>query len=85
MSTHEKLKARIRRRPTDFTFKEIKTLLQGLGYTEESGGHSGGSRVTFYNRKLNQVIKLHKPHPKNVLKQYQIKQVIETLTIQKLI
>ena len=85
MSIHEKLKARLRRRPTDFTFRELKTLLVGLGYSEEPGGHSSESRVAFYNRKLNHVIKLHKPHPQNVLKQYQIKQVIETLTIQKLI
>jgi len=31
-----------------------------------------GSRVIFQNTKLNYAIKLHKPHPINILKQYQL-------------
>jgi hypothetical protein len=38
MSIHEKLKNRIRRKPSDFSFKELRTLLNGLGYIEEHGG-----------------------------------------------
>ena len=85
MSTHEKLRARFRKKPKDFTFKELKTLLAGLGYAEEQGGLSSGSRITFFNCQLNHVIKLHKPHPDNVLKQYQIKQIIEKLNSQNLL
>lgn len=85
MSIHEKLKTRFLKRPKDFTFKELRTLLAGLGYTEDQGGLSSGSRVTFFNYQLNHVIKLHKPHPGNVLKQYQIKQIIEKLTSQNLL
>ena len=85
MSTFEKLKARLRRKPVDFTFKELQLLLSGIGYKEDQGGHSSGSRVTFFQSQLNHVIKIHKPHPGNNLKRYQVKQIVETLTNQKLL
>lgn len=85
MSIHEKLKNRIRRKPSDFSFKELRTLLNGLGYVEEHGGQTGGSRVTFYNNKLNHIIKLHRPHPGSILKKYQVKQILDSLLNQKLL
>jgi hypothetical protein len=85
MSIHEKLKSRLRKKPSDFSFKELRTLLNGLGYVESQGGQTSGSRVTFFNKKLNHIIKLHRPHPGNILKNYQVKQLVDTLINQILL
>jgi len=69
MGTKDKLVLRFRSKPKDFTFGELKRLLQSFGYLEEQGA---GSRVIFVNAVLNHKIKLHKPHPRNILKRYQM-------------
>jgi hypothetical protein len=69
MGTREKLIQRFKSKPKDFTFDELQRLLVGFGYQEEQGS---GSRVVFTNRTMNHKIKLHKPHPGNILKRYQI-------------
>ena len=50
-----------------------------LGYKEVSGGKTSGSRVAFINSYTDHIIRLHKPHPENELKQYQIKLIINEL------
>lgn len=80
MSTTEKLLLRFLSQPKDFTYSELKTLLATFGYSEEQGS---GSRVCYKSKKNK--IKLHKPHPGNVLKQYQISLVIEKLKNEELI
>jgi hypothetical protein len=65
MGTKDKLVLRFRSNPKDFTFGELKRLLQGFGYLEEQG-------VVFIHAALNHKIKLHKPHPGNILKRYQM-------------
>ena len=60
--------------PKDFTYNELKTLLASFGYNEVQ---SSGSRVCF--SKENHKIKLHKPHPENILKTYQLHLIIEEL------
>ena len=79
MSKKDKLLKRLEAKPTDFTYYELKTLLKYLGFVENNQGKKSGSRVTFWAESLNQVIMLHKPHPGNILKEYQIKQVITAL------
>jgi hypothetical protein len=63
--------------PRDFTFDELKTLLGLLGYVMSNSGKTSGSCVAF--GKDNCVVKLHKPHPRKELKEYQIKDVINEL------
>ena len=65
-------------RPTDFTFEELTTLLGHFGYKIKGPGKTGGSRVTFTDGE-GDYIRLHKPHPRNILKQYQIDDVIAAL------
>jgi hypothetical protein len=79
MSKKDKLLKRLEAKPTDFTYHELKTLLKYLGFVESNQGKTSGSGVTFWAESLNQVIMLHKPHPGNILKEYQIKQVITAL------
>jgi hypothetical protein len=74
MSKIEKLKNRLLSKPSDFTFTELKSLLQHYDYTLLQGD---GSRVCFY--KSTHKIKLHQPHPKNILKKYQVELIIEEL------
>jgi len=79
MSTHEKLLARFLRFPTDFTWEELKRLLKKYGYYQNNKGKTSGSRVVFEKEDSDISLDLHKPHPKNILKPYQIKDTLEFL------
>lgn len=72
MSRHEKLLNRFLSKPTDFSYNELTTLLRGFGYEEIKTGRTAGSRVAFFNNETNHIMRLHKPHPKNILKRYQL-------------
>ncbi|HPY53967.1 MAG: type II toxin-antitoxin system HicA family toxin [Candidatus Riflebacteria bacterium] len=79
MSTQEKLIKRLLGRPKDFTYAELKKLLTYLGYFETQTGKTAGSRIAFINKETKHIIRLHKPHPANELKRYQIDQIIDEL------
>lgn len=83
MSKKEKLIARFLSGPKDFTYDEMRTLLCYLGFEERSKGKTSGSRVEF--AKDAYTILLHKPHPNDLLKPYQIRQIINELKTLKLI
>ena len=85
MSKGEKLVKRLLAKPNDFTYNELKSLLSHLGYVETQSGKTSGSRVAFINERDKHIIRLHKPHPGNELKKYQIEQVIEELRTRSLI
>ncbi len=78
MSQLEKLLIRLYSKPKDFTYDELKTLFRHYGFYEENKGRTSGSRVCFIN---SNGIKheLHAPHPKRILKPYQISGVIKFL------
>jgi hypothetical protein len=76
MGQREKLLERLRSRPKDFRWQQLKTLLSGFGYEEERGS---GSRRPFFNPATGVSISLHQPHPRNELKSYQVKDVLEHL------
>lgn len=83
MSRKEKLIARLLSFPKDFTYNEMQTLLCYLGFVERSKGKTSGSRIEFTRGK--DTILLHKPHPSNQLKPYQVKQIVSVLKNLKLI
>jgi hypothetical protein len=85
MSKNEKLFKRLLSKPKDFTYNELRRLLAGLGYSETQSGKTSGSRVAFINEATHHIIRLHKPHPGNELKQYQIEQLIEEFNLRRLI
>ena len=80
MSQREKLIKRLLNKSVAFAYDELWKLLGKLGYKESQSGTASGSRVAFFNEKTGHIIRLHKPHPKNVLKQYQVEQLVEELT-----
>ncbi len=85
LSKNEKLLNKLLSNPKDFTYKELKKLLQSFGFEEDNKGKTSGSRVVFYNSKYGYRIFLHKPHPIEVLKQYQINVVVSCLNEWRLI
>ena len=84
MSRKEKLIKRFLSSPKDFAWEELVSLLIGLGFEEASTGKTGGSRRRFINE-IGVIITLHKPHPQNILKRYQIEQIIEILRGEELL
>ena len=79
MSKLEKAKERIRQVPKDYTYTEARSLLNALGYIENNKGKTSGSRVRFYRERDGAVIDLHKPHPKDEIKEYAVKQLVINL------
>lgn len=84
MSRRDKLIARLKGRPRDFTWEELVRLLEGLGYAEAKTGRTGGSRRRFVHPTAP-VIALHKPHPGNIVKMYVVDDVLRMLTEEGLI
>lgn len=78
MSRNEKLIKRLLTRPKDFSYDELRKLLLSLGYAEDNIGKTSGSAVRFTNDKKH-IIRLHKPHPSNILKPYIVKIIIDEL------
>ena len=83
MGKKEKLIKRLKGIPRDFTFDEMRNALELLGFEMSEKGKTSGSRVKFM--KDNIPIILHKPHPRNELLEYQIKQVLDILEREDLI
>ena len=76
MGRKEKLLARLQQGPKDFTWDELKTLLKTLGYVQRKTGKKGGSRRRFVHPTAP-TITLHKPHPKRIVKQYVMNDILE--------
>lgn len=75
MSKIEKLLQRFLSKPKDFTFEELRKLLKSLGYEEAKTGKASGSRVAFYNAEIDDMIKFHKPHPSQIIKQCYLRDI----------
>ncbi|WP_294157839.1 type II toxin-antitoxin system HicA family toxin [uncultured Selenomonas sp.] len=79
MGKKEKLLARLKSAPKDFTFEEAETLLGYLSYERSNKGKTSGSRVMFTRKGAKTHILLHKPHPRKELLSYQVQQLIDAL------
>ena len=84
LSKSDRLIARLLTRPPDFTWEELIRLLRKLSYKEAQVGKTAGSRRRFVHATAA-AISLHKPHLGNILKQYQIEQLIDLLKQERLI
>jgi hypothetical protein len=78
MTRKDKLIKRFLSKPKDFTWEELQRLLTIFEFEEIKTGKTSGSRTRFINPS-GVIISLHKPHPRNILKTYQLEQVIEIL------
>ena len=84
MGQKEKLIARLKSKPKDFTFEEAEALLGFLEYRRSNKGKTSGSRVMFI-RDDHPSILLHKPHPRKELLAYQVKQLLDMLEQEELL
>ena len=75
MSRADKLLEKLLSMPRDFKYNELVVIMKFFGFEEFQGR---GSRVRFVNEEGIKLT-IHKPHPKPVLKEYQIKDVIRIL------
>lgn len=78
MSKIEKEIERLKSKPKDFTYAELKKILNSFGFYEDNKGKTSGSRVIFVNEKKIK-IDMHKPHPTNILKLYQVNKILKKL------
>ncbi|WP_149242833.1 type II toxin-antitoxin system HicA family toxin [Dyadobacter sp. 32] len=79
MSRIDKLVTRFFNKPKDLTWDELTLILGYFGFFEISTGKTGGSRRKFVDKNQT-IISLHKPHPRPIVKNYVIEQIILTLT-----
>ena len=61
MGQKEKLIARLRTRPRDFTLEEMERLLSYLGFERDNKGKTSGSRVRFVHQSGAKLM-IHLPH-----------------------
>jgi hypothetical protein len=85
MNQKDKQIARLLSKPKDFRYSELVSLLGALGYLEVRTGQTSGSRIAFCHGKTRHIIRLHRPHPLNILKLYQLDLIIEALKREGLI
>ena len=84
MSRREKLIARLKSKPRDFSWDELVRLLEALEYREITTGKTSGSRRRFAHETAPAIM-LHKPHPGNIVKMYVVHEVLRVLSEEKLI
>ena len=76
MSKFQKAVRRLLSKPTDFDWSELQSLMESFGYEMKTTGGSGrkftqpGSASSFV---------VHEPHPRSLLKAYQVREFIEFL------
>jgi hypothetical protein len=77
LTRNEKLLARLRSIPKDFTYREAKALLESLGFGEHKKGKTSGSRVCFFRSSDGRSVLLHKPHPGAIMRIGAVRQLAE--------
>ncbi len=85
MSKFQKIVDRLISGSGTVTYAELVYILSKFGYKEIKTGKTSGSRVAFYNESKRLLIRLHKPHPGNELKEYQTKLIRTHLEQNKLL
>ena len=78
MAKKDKIRIKIMEKPerADVKYSELEKFLVSEGFEKLEGK---GSRVKFFHSEKDCLINLHKPHPGNELKRYQVKLIQEKL------
>jgi hypothetical protein len=83
MGTKDKLIERFKRQPKDFTWEELVRLFSCFGFFVYNKGKTSGSRVIFSNGTKEYI--MHKPHPKSIIKEASMANILVFLTDNKFI
>ena len=78
MSTKDKLIERFKSLPNDFTFDELKNLMKHYGFYLQNSGKTSGSRVCFVKGRAT--VKIHRPHPGDIIRRGTLKNIHTYLT-----
>jgi len=84
MGRKEKLIEKMYSGPKAVTFDDAASLLSYCSYYLSNKGRTSGSRVSFISDEHPPIL-IHRPHPQKELKEYQVKQLIQTLEQEGLI
>ena len=79
MSKFEKALIRLKSIPKDYTYDELRSVLEHLGFSECSKGKTSGSSVSFFRESDKKVFMFHKPHPGNIVKSCYVRKLYEFL------
>lgn len=79
MSQKDRLIARLKMKPTDFSIQELDTLMNKCGCHKYNRGRTSGSAIAYIHVATKRVLSLHSPHPQKLLKTYMVKMVLEFL------
>jgi predicted RNA binding protein YcfA (HicA-like mRNA interferase family) len=80
VSKREKALARLKSKPKDFTWDELVAVMIACGYEVKT---TGGSGRKFIHHDTGATAFLHAPHPGNILKAYQIRDILRHLEQEK--
>lgn len=78
MSRKDKLIAKLKSRPKNFTWDETTTLMSACNF-KLMNARGGGSGRMFVHQATRQKVRLHEPHPQNTLLPYMLSELIEAL------
>lgn len=84
MTKIDKLIKRLLSNPKDMSWQELVKILTHFGFILQKTGKTGGSRRRFESAQGIEIT-LHEPHKPNILKPYQINQIIEILKKENLL
>ena len=79
MSSLEKAKQELLKCSKNYTYDELKTLMEKLGFEEKNKGKTSGSKVMFYREADQRIIMIHRPHPENTMDTGALKDLIKRL------
>jgi predicted RNA binding protein YcfA (HicA-like mRNA interferase family) len=79
MTKKNKLIDRFKKLPKDFEFDEVDSMLKGLGFESSTKGKTSGSRMAYLHKKEQCIIRIHKPHPGNIIGPATLKDIYNTL------
>ena len=78
MTQWEKLLQKLRTKPRDFRYDDVKKLLEGYNFVEVQKGKTSGSRVQFVRLPDGMPFAMHKPHTSgSALKAYQTSELVD--------
>lgn len=76
MGKAEKALKRLESKPSDYTWSELVSVMNSLGYEMKT---NAGSSRKFIHPITKATLMLHEPHPSSILKAYQIRAVLAFL------
>lgn len=79
MTKKDKLLERFLALPKDFTIDELTTVMKRLGFVVSNQGATSGSRMAYKNEETGDILRIHRPHPKKIIRPTALKDIVTNL------